>query len=122
MYRSNLFVDRQYGGFGTGKTTNERYKYLLEQGVREISVAMDLPTQLGYDSDNPLCSGEVGKVGVTISSLLDLEEISTAYPCRTYRSRRPRTHRPDIPGMDAGSRGKERRPKENLDLNLQNDV
>ena len=80
MYRSNLFKIRSYGGFGTGKTTNERYRYLLEQGVREISVAMDLPTQLGYDCDNPLSRGEVGKIGVAINSLLDVEEIFDGIP------------------------------------------
>jgi len=80
MYRGNLPQIFQYAGFGTGKTANEFYKYLLEQGANEFSVAMDLPTQVGYDSDNALSKGEVGKVGVAISSLLDFEEIFDGIP------------------------------------------
>jgi methylmalonyl-CoA mutase N-terminal domain/subunit len=72
MYRSRLWTMRQYAGFGTAGDTNKRYKYLLEQGQTGLSVAFDLPTQMGYDSDQSMASGEVGKVGVAISSLRDM--------------------------------------------------
>lgn len=73
MYRSRLWTMRQYAGFGTAEETNKRYHYLLSQGQTGLSVAFDLPTQLGYDSDHPRAKGEVGKVGVAISSLADME-------------------------------------------------
>jgi methylmalonyl-CoA mutase N-terminal domain/subunit len=73
MYRGRFWTMRQYAGFGTAEETNKRYKYLLQQGQTGLSVAFDLPTQIGYDSDNPLSSGEVGKVGVAIDSLKDME-------------------------------------------------
>jgi methylmalonyl-CoA mutase N-terminal domain/subunit len=73
MYRGRLWTMRQYAGFGTAEESNKRYRYLLEQGQTGLSVAFDLPTQLGYDSDNELCVGEVGKVGVAIDSLRDME-------------------------------------------------
>jgi methylmalonyl-CoA mutase, N-terminal domain len=73
MYRSRLWTMRQYAGFGTAKQSNERYKYLLSQGTTGLSVAFDLPTQLGYDSDHDMSEGEVGKVGVAIDTLADME-------------------------------------------------
>ena len=73
MYRSRLWTMRQYAGFGTAKQSNERYKYLLSQGTTGLSVAFDLPTQMGYDSDHAMSEGEVGKVGVAIDTLADLE-------------------------------------------------
>src|ERR1039457_4031858 len=73
MYRSRLWTMRQYAGFGTAKESNRRYRYLLSQGTTGLSVAFDLPTQMGYDSDHPMVSGEVGRVGVAISSLADME-------------------------------------------------
>ncbi len=73
MYRSKLWTMRQYAGFGTAKESNERYKYLLSQGTTGLSVAFDLPTQIGYDSDNSIADGEVGKVGVAIDTLADME-------------------------------------------------
>ncbi|MCD6239267.1 MAG: methylmalonyl-CoA mutase family protein [Thermotogae bacterium] len=73
MYRGRLWTMRQYAGFGSAEETNRRYKYLLEQGQTGLSVAFDLPTQIGYDSDAPLSVGEVGKVGVAIDSLRDME-------------------------------------------------
>jgi methylmalonyl-CoA mutase N-terminal domain/subunit len=73
MYRSRLWTMRQYAGFATAEESNRRYRYLLEQGQTGLSVAFDLPTQMGYDSDHPLCQGEVGKVGVPIDSLKDME-------------------------------------------------
>src|SRR5580693_2974210 len=73
MYRSKLWTMRQYAGFSTAEESNKRYHYLLSQGVSGLSVAFDLPTQIGYDSDHPLAEGEVGKVGVAIDSLQDME-------------------------------------------------
>ncbi|MGM0687479.1 MAG: methylmalonyl-CoA mutase family protein, partial [Promethearchaeati archaeon] len=73
MYRGRLWTMRQYSGFGTAQETNQRFKFLLEQGQTGLSVAFDLPTQVGYDSDHPLAEGEVGKVGVAIDSLADME-------------------------------------------------
>ena len=80
MYRSRLWTMRQYAGFGTAKQTNERFRDLLEQGQTGLSVAFDLPTQMGYDSDHPLARGEVGKVGVTISCLADMEALLDQLP------------------------------------------
>ncbi|MGH2574976.1 MAG: acyl-CoA mutase large subunit family protein [Ignavibacteria bacterium] len=73
MYRSKLWTMRQYAGYGTAAESNKRYKYLLSQGTTGLSVAFDLPTQIGYDSDDPMAEGEVGKVGVAIDSLKDME-------------------------------------------------
>jgi len=73
MYRGRLWTMRQYAGFGTAKETNKRFKYLLEHGQTGLSIAFDLPTQIGYDSDHPLSSGEVGKTGVAIDTLKDME-------------------------------------------------
>jgi methylmalonyl-CoA mutase, N-terminal domain len=73
MYRGKLWTMRQYAGFSTAAESNKRYHYLLSQGVNGLSVAFDLPTQIGYDSDHPLADGEVGKVGVAINSLADME-------------------------------------------------
>jgi methylmalonyl-CoA mutase N-terminal domain/subunit len=73
MYRGKLWTMRQYAGFSTAEESNKRYHYLLAQGVNGLSVAFDLPTQIGYDSDHPLADGEVGKVGVAIDSLEDME-------------------------------------------------
>jgi methylmalonyl-CoA mutase N-terminal domain/subunit len=73
MYRQRLWTMRQYAGFGTAEESNQRYKYLLTQGITGLSVAFDLPTQMGMDSDHPLAAGEVGKVGVAINSLADMQ-------------------------------------------------
>jgi methylmalonyl-CoA mutase N-terminal domain/subunit len=73
MYRGRLWTMRQYAGFGTAGESNVRYRYLLEQGQNGLSVAFDLPTQIGYDSDHPMADGEVGKVGVAIDTLADME-------------------------------------------------
>ncbi|MBC8146318.1 MAG: methylmalonyl-CoA mutase [bacterium] len=75
MYRSRLWTMRMYAGFGTAEESNERYRYLLSQGVTGLSVAFDLPTQIGYDSDHVMAEGEVGKVGVAIDSLADIETL-----------------------------------------------
>src|SRR5690348_5296244 len=80
MYRGRLWTMRQYAGFGTAAESNRRYHYLLSQGVSGLSVAFDLPTQMGYDSDHPLARGEVGRVGVAIDSLADMEELFAGIP------------------------------------------
>ena len=80
MYRSRLWTMRQYAGFATAEETNRRFRYLLEQGQTGLSVAFDLPTQMGYDSDAPEASGEVGRVGVPISSLPDMEILLADLP------------------------------------------
>ncbi len=80
MYRRRLWTMRQYAGFGTAEESNRRYHYLLSQGTNGLSVAFDLPTQMGMDSDHPLASGEVGRVGVAISSLADMEKLFEGIP------------------------------------------
>jgi len=75
MHLGRPWTMRQYSGFGTADETNRRFKYLLEQGQTGLSVAFDLPTQIGYDSDHPMSMGEVGKVGVPVDSLKDMELI-----------------------------------------------
>ena len=80
MYRGRFWTMRQYAGFGTAKESNERYRYLLSQGQMGLSVAFDLPTQIGYDSDNPMALGEVGKVGVAIDTLADMEILFDQIP------------------------------------------
>ncbi len=80
MYRGRFWTMRQYAGFGTAAESNRRYKYLLAQGQTGLSVAFDLPTQIGYDADDPLALGEVGKVGVAISSLADMETLLDGIP------------------------------------------
>ena len=80
MYRGRFWTMRQYAGFATAEESNKRYRYLLSQGVTGLSVAFDLPTQIGYDSDDPLAEGEVGKVGVAIDSLRDMEILFDGIP------------------------------------------
>ncbi len=80
MYRGRLWTMRQYAGFGTAEESNRRYRYLLEQGQTGLSVAFDLPTQMGRDPDHPLARGEVGRVGVAISSLADMETLLKDLP------------------------------------------
>jgi len=80
MYRGRLWTMRQYAGFASAEESNKRYKFLLEQGQTGLSVAFDLPTQIGYDSDHPLAQGEVGKVGVAIDSLMDMEALFDGIP------------------------------------------
>jgi methylmalonyl-CoA mutase N-terminal domain/subunit len=80
MYRGRIWTIRQYAGFGTAEETNQRYRYLLDQGQTGLSVAFDLPTQIGYDSDDSLARGEVGKVGVAIDSLQDMEILFQGIP------------------------------------------
>ncbi len=80
MYRSRVWTMRQYAGFGSAAESNQRYRYLLEHGVNGLSVAFDLPTQMGYDSDHPLAAGEVGKVGVAIDSIEDMAALFDGIP------------------------------------------
>ena len=80
MYRGRLWTMRQYSGYATAEESNRRYRYLLEQGQTGLSVAFDLPTQIGYDSDHPLARGEVGKVGVPICHLEDMEALLEGIP------------------------------------------
>ncbi len=80
MYRSRFWTMRQYAGFSTAEESNKRYRYLLQQGQTGLSVAFDLPTQIGYDADDPIAQGEVGKVGVSISSIRDMEQLFDHIP------------------------------------------
>ncbi len=80
MYRSRFWTMRQYAGFASAEESNKRYRYLLDQGQTGLSVAFDLPTQIGYDADDPMSMGEVGKVGVSISSLRDMETLFNQIP------------------------------------------
>jgi len=80
MYRSRFWTMRQYAGFSTAEDSNKRYRYLLEQGQTGLSVAFDLPTQIGYDADDPIAAGEVGKVGVSISSVHDMAQLFDQIP------------------------------------------
>jgi methylmalonyl-CoA mutase N-terminal domain/subunit len=80
MYRSRFWTMRQYAGFSTAEESNKRYRYLLGQGQTGLSVAFDLPTQIGYDADDPIAQGEVGKVGVSISSIRDMQQLFDQIP------------------------------------------
>jgi methylmalonyl-CoA mutase N-terminal domain/subunit len=80
MYRGRIWTMRQYSGFADAKKTNERFKYLISQGQKGLSIAFDLPTQMGYNSDNQICLGEVGRVGVTVNSLKDFEQVFKGIP------------------------------------------
>ena len=80
LYRGRHWTMRQYAGFGTAEETNKRFRYLLDQGQTGLSVAFDLPTQIGFDSDHPLAMGEVGKVGVAIDSIIDMETLFNGIP------------------------------------------
>jgi len=80
MYRGRFWTMRQYAGFGTAEESNQRYRYLLDQGQTGLSVAFDLPTQIGYDSDDPMAAGEVGKVGVAIDSIEDMLTLFDGIP------------------------------------------
>src|SRR5918911_774479 len=80
MYRGRLWTMRQYAGYATAEESNARYKYLLSQGTTGLSVAFDLPTQIGLDSDDPLAACEVGKVGVAIDSLEDMQRLFDGIP------------------------------------------
>src|SRR3989475_3076598 len=80
MYRGRLWTMREYAGFGSAAESNRRYRYLLSQGTTGLSVAFDLPTQMGYDPDDPFVRGEVGKVGVPIATIEDMETLFKEIP------------------------------------------
>ncbi len=80
MFRGRFWTMRQYAGFGSAKETNQRFRYLLDQGQTGLSVAFDLPTQMGYDPDHPMAKGEVGKVGVSIATIEDLQRLFDQIP------------------------------------------
>src|SRR6266851_4201633 len=80
MYRGRLWTMRQYAGFGSAAETNKRYRFLLDQGQTGLSVAFDLPTQMGHDPDSAIAHGEVGKVGVSIASIEDMHDLFEAIP------------------------------------------
>ena len=80
MYRGRFWTMRQYAGFGDAEESNQRYRYLLAKGQTGLSVAFDLPTQIGYDSDDPMAAGEVGKVGVAIDSIDDMQTLFNGHP------------------------------------------
>ncbi len=80
MFRGRFWTMRQYAGYSSAEESNRRYRYLLDQGQTGLSVAFDLPTQIGYDADDPLAAGEVGKVGVSISSIQDMETLFKDIP------------------------------------------
>ena len=80
MYRGRLWTMRQYAGYASAEESNARYRYLLERGQTGLSVAFDLPTQMGYDADHPMAEGEVGKVGVSISSVEDMQQLMHGIP------------------------------------------
>ena len=82
-YRGKMWTMRQYAGFGTAEETNRRFRYLLDEGQTGLSVAFDLPTQIGYDSDDPMSQGEVGKVGVAIDTIEDMKQLFNGVPLDT---------------------------------------
>ncbi len=85
MYRENLWLIGQYGGFGSAEETNKRFNYLLSKGITAFTIALDLPTQMGYDSDHPMSEGEVGKTGVAVNSLRDMEIIFEGIPLTSVK-------------------------------------
>ncbi len=123
MYRGRLWTMRQYAGFGTAEESNERFKYLLAEGQTGLSVAFDLPTQLGYDSDDPLALGEVGQVGVAIDSLRDMETLFDGIPLdRVSTSMTINAPAPVLVAMYAAVGEKQGVPLEKLSGTVQNDV
>ncbi len=123
MYRSRLWTMRQYAGFSTAAETNKRYRYLLEQGQTGLSVAFDLPTQIGYDSDHPMSKGEVGKVGVAIDSLADMEILFDQIPLNEVStSMTINSPAAVLLAMYVAMGEKQGVPKEKLRGTIQNDV
>lgn len=123
MYRGRLWTMRQYAGFGTSRETNKRYKYLLEQGQTGLSVAFDLPTQLGYDSSDKQARGEVGRVGVAIDTIADMEVLFDSIPLdRVTVSMTINSTAAVIFAMYMALAKKRKIPFENLGGTLQNDM
>lgn len=123
MYRGRLWTMRQYAGFGNAKESNERYRYLLEQGQMGLSVAFDLPTQIGYDSDDPIAYGEVGKVGVAIDTLADMEILFDKIPLdKVSTSMTINAPASVLLALYIAVAEKENIPKEKLSGTIQNDI
>lgn len=123
MYRGRLWTMRQYSGFGTAEETNARYRYLLSIGQTGLSVAFDLPTQMGYDADHPKAEGEVGKVGVSISTLQDMETLFSEIPLdRVSTSMTINATAPIIWAMYLLVAQRRGIPWEKLNGTLQNDI
>jgi methylmalonyl-CoA mutase N-terminal domain/subunit len=123
MYRGRFWTMRQYAGFGTAAESNRRYKYLIEQGQTGLSVAFDLPTQIGYDADDPMALGEVGKVGVAISSLADMETLLDGIPLNKVSvSMTINATAPILLAMVIGVARKQGVPVNNLRGTVQNDI
>ena len=123
MYRSRLWTMRQYSGFSTPEKSNERFKRLLEQGQNGLSVAFDLPTQIGYDSDNQIAQSEVGKVGVPIDTLADMETLFKDIPLnKISTSMTINATAPVLLAMYVALAKKQNVPLEQLRGTLQNDI
>jgi methylmalonyl-CoA mutase N-terminal domain/subunit len=123
MYRGRLWTMRQYAGYGTAEETNTRYHYLLDQGQTGLSVAFDLPTQMGYDSDHPLAEGEVGKTGVAIDSLEDMERLFAGIPLdKVSTSMTINATAPILLAMYVALAKRQHIPLENLTGTVQNDI
>jgi methylmalonyl-CoA mutase N-terminal domain/subunit len=123
MYRGRLWSMRQYAGFGTAEETNQRFRYLLAEGQTGLSVAFDLPTQLGYDSDDPMAAAEVGQVGVAIDSLRDMETLFEEIPLdRVSTSMTINAPAPILVAMYAAVGEKQGVPLAKLEGTAQNDV
>lgn len=123
MYRGKLWTMRQYAGFGTARESNERYKYLLQQGQMGLSVAFDLPTQIGYDSDDPIAYGEVGKVGVAIDTLADMEILFNEIPLdKISTSMTINSTAAILLALYIGAAEKKNIPKNKLSGTIQNDI
>jgi methylmalonyl-CoA mutase N-terminal domain/subunit len=123
MYRGRFWTMRQYAGFATAEESNARYRYLLEQGTTGLSVAFDLPTQIGYDSDDSLAAGEVGKVGVAIDSLADMEALFDGIPLdRVSTSMTINSTAAILLAMYIAVGEKQGVPAEKLNGTIQNDI
>ena len=123
MYRGRLWTMRQYAGYATPEETNRRFRYLLEQGQTGLSVAFDLPTQTGYDSDHQLARGEVGKVGVPIDTLDDMETVFSGIPLdQVTTSMTINSTAPVLLALYIAAGGKQGVPPERLGGTVQNDI
>jgi methylmalonyl-CoA mutase N-terminal domain/subunit len=123
MYRSRLWTMRQYAGFSTAEDSNRRYKFLLEHGTTGLSVAFDLPTQIGYDSDDPVAAGEVGRVGVAIDTLADMEALFDGIPLdRVSTSMTINATAAVLLAMYVAVAEKQGVPPEKLEGTVQNDI
>ncbi len=123
MYRGRLWTMRQYAGFGTAEETNARYRYLIAQGQMGLSVAFDLPTQMGLDSDHPLAEGEVGQAGVAISSVEDMERLFAGIPLEQIStSMTINAPAAILLAMYMAVAGQQGVPKERLSGTVQNDI